>query len=179
MEAYAYTFADSDFYAPLGEVVAAGSEFTPSSVPSGWTATTRDVWTVWSADDVAWVDEGWKVHVSTQIDRAQRVLDTVAEACFAERVRFKHLRAELFFLAVHHKHGPRQQAGKFCAAYPADEAAARRLMDRLASALRGDEGPYILTDRRYGASRTVHYRWGAFTGRARRRPDGGQEWLVR
>ena len=92
---------------------------------------------------------------------------------------FKHLRTELFFLSLHHKHGPRQQAGKFCAAYPADEAAARRLMDRLSSDLSGEEGPYILTDRRYGDSRTVHYRWGAFTGRARRRPDGGQDLLVR
>src|SRR3984885_12261375 len=179
MEAYSYTFADSDFYAPLGEVVSGGIEFTPSNVPSGWTATDRDVWTVWSADNVERADEGWKVHVSTKIDEAHRVLDIVAEACFAEGVSFKHLRTELFFLALHHKHGPRQQAGKFCAAYPADEAAARRLMDRLSSDLSGEEGPYILTDRRYVDSRTVHSRWGAFTGRARRRPDGGQELLVR
>jgi hypothetical protein len=124
-------------------------------------------------------DEGWKVHVSARLDRAQAVLDHVSDACAAEGVSFKHLRAELFFLFAHHKHGAREQAGKFCTAYPPDEQTARRLMDRLASALAGEEGPYTLTDRRYRDSRTVHYRWGAFRLRARRRTDGTSEWLMR
>lgn len=179
MEAYGYAIADGDFYAPLSDTSEAGRTFAPSSIPAGWTARSHDVWTVWNAPDVVMPDEGWKVHVSTRVDRAQHVLDTVAEACFSERVSFKHIRTELFFLALHHKHGPRQQAGKFCAAYPVDEAAAARLMDRLAEALRTEEGPYILTDRRYRDSRTVHYRWGAFTSRGRRRPDGTLAFLVR
>lgn len=179
LEAYAYAHADPEFYAPLWQVADVGREFAPSSVAPGWSASRRDIWTTWNASDLVTPDQGWKVHVSARLDRAHDVLDIVAEACFSQRVSFKHLRAELFFLYLHHKHGPRQQAGKFCAAYPADEAAARRLLDRLEVALAGEEGPYVLTDRRYGDSRTVHYRWGAFRSRVRQRSDGTQELVVR
>lgn len=126
-----------------------GRVFAPSSVPGGWVAHRHDIRTTWDAPDVVTPDQGWKVHLSARLDRAPDVLDIVAEACFAERVRFKHLHAELFFLQLHHKHGPRQQSRKFCAAYPADEATARRLLDRLAAALADEAGPYVLTDRRY------------------------------
>jgi tRNA A-37 threonylcarbamoyl transferase component Bud32 len=179
VDANAYAHADPEFYAPLAGVADAGRMFAPSAVPADWSSAPHDVWTAWSPSDVVRADEGWKVHVSARVDRAHEVLDTVAQACFAESVPFKHIRAELFFLALHHKHGPRQQAGKFCAAYPPDEPTARRLMDRLAAVLSNEEGPYVLTDRRYRDSRTVHYRWGAFTPRGRRRPDGRREWLVR
>jgi class III lanthionine synthetase len=176
---YGYVLANDDFYLPLSDVAEVGREFTPSNAPAGWTATDHGMWRNWRADDAGVPEEGWKVHVSSRLDRAQDVLDTVAETCFSEGVSFKHIRGRLFFLAVHHKHGPRQQAGKFCAAYPRDEATARRLMDRLAVALRDAAGPYILTDRRYGESQVVHYRWGSFMLRGRRRPDGRQDWLVR
>jgi tRNA A-37 threonylcarbamoyl transferase component Bud32 len=179
VDAYAYAHADPEFYAPLWRVTDAGRPFAPSAVPPGWSGAPYDIWMAWRPGGVVRADEGWKVHVSARVDRAHQVLDTVAQACFAESVPFKHIRAELFFLALHHKHAPRQQAGKFCAAYPPDELTARRLMDRLAVALADEEGPYVLTDRRYGDSRTVHYRWGAFRSRGRRRPDGRQDWLVR
>ena len=179
LEAYAYAYADSEFYAPLWQLGDAGREFAPSSVPPGWSPSRRHIWRTWTSADVAMPDEGWKIHVSARLDRAHHVLDTVAEACFAEEVTFKHLSAERFFLYLHHKHGPREQAGKFCTAYPPEEAAARRLLERLDVALRNEEGPYVLTDRRYGHSRTVHYRWGAFRLRVRERPDGTRESLVR
>ena len=179
VDAQAYAHADPDFYAPLWRVADPGRTFAPSAVPADWSGTPYDIWMAWNPCGVKRVDEGWKVHVSARVDRAHEVLETVAQACFAESVPFKHIRTELFFLTLHHKHGPRQQAGKFCAAYPPDVPTARRLMDRLAVALDGEEGPYVLTDRRYRGSRTVHYRWGAFTSRGRRRADGRQEWLVR
>jgi hypothetical protein len=48
------------------------------------------------------------------------------------------------------------QSGKFRAAYPAGVEQARRLMELLRDALRDEDGPYVLTDRRFGDSRTVH-----------------------
>jgi class III lanthionine synthetase len=176
---YGYVLADDDFYLPLSDVAEVGREFAPTKTPTGWTATDHGMWRNWRAHDAAIPEEGWKVHISSQLGEAQNVLDAVAETCFSEGVSFKHIRGRLFFLAVHHKHGPRQQAGKFCVAYPRDEETARRLMDRLAARLRDAEGPYILTDRRYRESRVVHYRWGSFMLRGRRRPDGRQDWLVR
>uniref|UniRef100_UPI000A3AEA75 class III lanthionine synthetase LanKC n=1 Tax=Streptomyces sp. NRRL B-24572 TaxID=1962156 RepID=UPI000A3AEA75 len=135
---------------------------------------------VWGSPRAGLAEQGWKIHVSARLDRAQHVLDTVAGICFSEGVPFKHLSARLFFLFLHHKHAVRAQAGKFCAVYPPDTATARRLLERLRDALDGEEGPYVLTDRRFRDSRTVHYRYGSFDGaRSRLRADGTREGMVR
>src|SRR3954452_10390456 len=178
LDAFAFTHAHPEYYAPLSHVADAGPEFSPSVVPPGWKRAQRDIWTAWNPAGAELPEQGWKIHVSARLERAPEVLDAVARVCFAEGVSFKHVRAQLFFLHLHHKHGRREQAGKFCAAYPPDEATARRVMERLAGALAGEDGPYVLTDRRYADSRTVHYRWGAFRSRARRRPDGTQELVM-
>ncbi|MGV9385479.1 class III lanthionine synthetase LanKC [Nonomuraea sp. NPDC003707] len=175
---YSYAQADPEFYAPLSWLPDPGRRFAPRSVSDGWTSATHDVWTRWTHPDVVTPDQGWKVHVSARLERADLVLDAVARACHAERVAFKHLSAEVFFLFMHHKHGPRPQAGKFCALYP-DERSALRLMERLAGELAGEEGPYVLSDRRFRDSRTVYYRYGAFEARGGLRADGGRESLVR
>lgn len=169
-----YTVADQDYYLPPHRMADAGASYLPSGIPASWARATRSVWTVWTPPGAVLAEHGWKVHVSARYERAQHVLDTFAEICSAEGVAFKHLSASLFFMLLHHKHASRVQAGKFCVAYPPDVPAARRLMERLSEALRDEEGPFILTDRRYGQSRTVHYRYGAFTGRSQLMPDGSK-----
>ncbi|MFC6085874.1 class III lanthionine synthetase LanKC [Sphaerisporangium aureirubrum] len=176
---HGYAQADPEYYAPLSGLTGAGRRFTPGGVPGGWTSTDQDIWTRWTADGVEVPDQGWKVHVSARLERADAVLGIVARACFAERVAFKHIAAETFFLVLHHKHGPRPQSGKFCAIYPPDEATARRLMERLTRDLAGEQGPYILSDRRFPGSGVVHYRYGAFRRRGGTRPDGTLASLVR
>ncbi|MGW2397757.1 class III lanthionine synthetase LanKC [Kitasatospora sp. NPDC001664] len=178
-DAMSEAFADAQFYAPLGTMADPGRRFAPARVPDGWRGADRDVWTAWSAPGVRRAEQGWKVHVSARLERAQEVLDLVADRCFAEGVPFKHLSAHFFYLALHHKHAARPQAGKFCAAYPPDTEAAGRLLAALAEDLRGEEGGYVLTDRRYRDSRTVHYRYGAFGPRSRLLADGTAQPLVR
>lgn len=175
----AFTLAGDEYYAPLTSAADPGQRYSPTEVPSGWQSSAKDVWTTWSHPDAPRASQGWKIHVSARLDRAQQVLDTVAGVCFTERVPFKHLSAHLSFLVVHHKHAHRAQAGKFCAIYPPDFATARRLLETLSEALREEDGPYVLSDRRFGDSRTVHYRYGAFSGRFRLLPDGTRESLVR
>jgi hypothetical protein len=94
-------------------------------------------------------------------------------------VPFKHIACAKFFVLMHHKHAARQQSGKFCVAYPPDEKSAARIMAELVAALPDEEGPYVLTDRRYGGSRVVHYRYGAYAERSRVRIDGSHESLLR
>lgn len=173
-----FTLASDEYYAPLAAVADPGQRYSPTRVPPGWQGTARDVWTGWDHPDNLRVAQGWKIHVSARLDRAQAVLDTVADVCFARGVPFKHLTARQFFLIVHHKHGHRAQAGKFIAIYPADVEAARGLLDELSEALREEDGPYVLSDRRYRDSRTVHYRYGSFAGRFRLLPDGSRQALV-
>ncbi|MFJ9428292.1 class III lanthionine synthetase LanKC [Streptomyces sp. NPDC101490] len=170
LEGFGEALADPEYYLPLPAIGDPGPRFAPREVPSGVLGSDQGIWTVWGAPRAG---QGWKIHVSARLDRAQHVLDTVAGICFAEGVPFKHLRARFFFLFLHHKHAARAQAGKFCAVYPPDTATAHRLLERLRDALDGEEGPYVLTDRRFRDSRTVHYRYGSFDGaRSLLRPDG-------
>ncbi|WP_405723265.1 class III lanthionine synthetase LanKC [Streptomyces sp. NBC_01537] len=179
LEALAEALADKQYYAPLATIADPGPRFAPGRAPSGWRGTEQDIWTVWSSPQVQRADQGWKIHVSARLERAQHVLDVVADICFTENVTFKHVAARVFFVFLHHKHADRAQAGKFCAIYPPDTETARRLLDLLSDALQGEEGAYVLSDRRYRDSRTVHYRYGAFKRRSRLLPDGTREELVR
>ncbi|MGW6687271.1 class III lanthionine synthetase LanKC [Streptomyces sp. NPDC054961] len=179
LEGFGEALADREYYLPLPSVADPGPRFAPGEVPPGSRGAAQGIWTVWGGPRTGLAEQGWKIHVSARLDRAQHVLDTVAGICFSEGVPFKHLSARLFFLFLHHKHAARSQAGKFCAVYPPDAATARRLLERLRDALDGEEGPYVLTDRRFRDARTVHYRYGSFAGRSRLRADGTREGLVR
>ena len=175
-----YTAADRDFYAPLEHCDDLGDVFRPSRVPEDWAGVSSGVWTMWHRPDRAdLVADGWKVHVSARAGRLAQVLDRVAEVCFEQAVPFKHLSTKVFYWWMHQKLAPRPQSGKFIAAYPADTAAARRLMERLRAELMQEDGPYILTDRRFKDSRTVYYRYGAFVPRSGLQADGTQRALVR
>ncbi|MFE8938033.1 class III lanthionine synthetase LanKC [Streptomyces sp. NPDC007872] len=180
LEGFGEALADGEYYLPLTRVADPGPRFTPGEVPPGLRGSAQGIWTVWGGQRTGPAGQGWKIHVSARLERAQHVLDTVAGICFSEGVPFKHLSARLFFLFLHHKHAARAQSGKFCAVYPPDTATARRLLERLRDALDGEEGPYVLTDRRFRDSRTVHYRYGSFDGaRSRLRADGTREGTVR
>lgn len=179
LDAISEAFADEQYYAPIETIADPGPRFAPTQVPSGWQGTAQGIWTVWSTPQAPRVAQGWKIHVSARLERAQHVLDVVANICCAENIPFKHVSARFFFLFLHHKHASRPQSGKFCAVYPPDTQTARRLLDLLSDALREEEGPYVLSDRRYRDSRTVHYRYGAFSRRSRLLPDGTREGLVR
>lgn len=179
LEGLGEALADREYYLPLPSVADPGPRFAPGEVPPGLCGAAQGIWTFWGGPRAELAEQGWKIHVSARLDRAQHVLDTVAGICFSEGVPFKHLSARLFFLFLHHKHAGRAQAGKFCAVYPPDPATARRLLERLRDALDGEEGPYVLTDRRFRDSRTVHYRYGSFGPRTRLLADGTREGLVR
>lgn len=171
--------ADEQFYAPLRPAPDAPGRLAPADVPDGWSARDNGVWRHWSRAGLAVAAQGWKVHVSAVPDRLGPVLDRVARACFDAGVPFKHLATRDAYLLVHQKHSPRVQAGKFCAAYPGDAGTARRLMERLSRDLAGEVGVYVLTDRRFGDSKVVHYRYGAFTRRERLLLDGTRQPMVR
>ncbi|MEU2117187.1 class III lanthionine synthetase LanKC [Streptomyces sp. NPDC016459] len=178
LEGFGEALADREYHLPLPSVADPGPRFAPRRVPPGWSGAAQGIWTAWGSPRTGLAEQGWKIHVSARLDRAQDVLDTVAGICFSEGVPFKHLSARLFFLFLHHKHSGRAQSGKFCAVYPPDTVTARRLLERLRDALDGEEGPYVLTDRRFRDSRTVHYRYGSFGARSRLRADGTREGLV-
>jgi tRNA A-37 threonylcarbamoyl transferase component Bud32 len=64
------------------------------------------------------------------------------------------------------------QAGKFCTLYPPTQQCASHILRRLEGDLSGISGPFVLTDRRFGTSGCVSYRYGAFRSRTRVDAEG-------
>jgi hypothetical protein len=170
-EQLAFTLAHVDYYEPL-EIIPPGPLYGPAVMPESWGRTSREIWTEWTPPDAVVVGQGWKIHVSSSVENAQQTLDIVAAVCAEFGVPFKHIRGNSFFLLVHSKHGNRAQSGKFCAIYPPTTEVAHDLLLRLEKELAGFAGPYIRSDRRFGSSSCVSYRYGSFRDRFQLRADG-------
>ena len=171
MQHFGFTIAHPDYYEPF-ELSPAGAPYRPSAAPAGWEQRSTDVWTMWVPAGAAVAESGWKVHVSSSLANAQDVLDIVARVCAEFGIPFKHISGRRYFLWLHNKHGNRAQSGKFCALYPATPELAHELLVRLERELDGFAGPYVLTDRRFGSSSCVSYRYGAFRPRYLLNADG-------
>ncbi|MEU8898661.1 class III lanthionine synthetase LanKC [Nocardia sp. NPDC048505] len=169
----AFLLTDPDYFRPI-EYSDPGPRFAPAAPPAGWTRSESGVWTHWLPPEVALPDQGWKVHVSSALENTHLVLDIVAGVCAELGVPFKHLTGRAFFGWLHSKHGSRVQSGKFCALYPPTPQRAHEVLIRLERALYGIAGPYVLTDRRFGESQCVSYRFGAFRPRYRLQADGSK-----
>ena len=166
-----FTLADPDFYAPVA-TADPGPRYSPAGLPEDWTRSAQDVWVSWAPPGGELPGQGWKIHVSTAAANASVVVDVVASACVEFGVAFKHLAGRNYFLWLHSKHSSRVQSGKFCTLYPPDRRVAGELLRRLERDFAGVGGPFVLTDRRFGTSRCVSYRYGAFRRRERLEADG-------
>ncbi|WP_019927455.1 class III lanthionine synthetase LanKC [Nocardia sp. BMG111209] len=174
----AFAFAHPDHYEPY-ERTDPGTRFNPTRPPAGWTRHESDVWTQWTPPHTELPEQGWKVHVSSALATTGQVLDVVSAICAELVVPFKHPTGLNYFAWMHGKHSSRVQSGKFCTLYPATADLAATLLARLEAELSGVAGPYVLTDRRFGASQCVSYRYGAFRARYRLEPDGTRVPVVR
>jgi Protein kinase domain/Lanthionine synthetase C-like protein len=166
-----FLFADSDYYEPW-DTLDPGARYHAVPLPKGWETLEDGPWTHWGPSGLVLPEQGWKVHVSASLPNARSVLSIVSLACAELGVPFKHLVGERTFLIAHDKHAARPQSGKFCTLYPPTEECALRVMRRLSEDLAGIDGPFVLTDRRFGQSKCVSYRYGAFLGRTRVDAEG-------
>jgi tRNA A-37 threonylcarbamoyl transferase component Bud32 len=169
----AFLVTDRDYYQPW-DTADPGPRYHPGPLRAGWQSHDVGPWTHWGPSGLVLPDQGWKVHVSSSLVNAQPVLTVVATACADLGVAFKHLAGRRMFVLMHDKHAARVQAGKFCALYPPTQQCALELMQRLSRELSGVSGPFVLTDRRFGTSECVSYRYGGFRSRARVNSDGMQ-----
>src|SRR5579859_471151 len=166
-----FLVADRDYYQPW-DTADPGPRYCAGPMPASWIRRDAGAWTHWTPAGFVFPDQGWKVHVSSSLANAQSVLTVVSLACAELTVPFKHLAGRRMFLMAHGKHAPRMQSGKFCTLYPESEECAWRMLRRLETELSGIRGPFVLTDRRFGTSECVSYRYGAFLGRMRVNADG-------
>ncbi|MGW6915346.1 class III lanthionine synthetase LanKC [Kitasatospora sp. NPDC054939] len=106
---------------------------------------------------------GWKIHVSAVAEDAPAALRAVAAEFRRTPFTFKCLRSTRLVRLGAARWWPPGQIGKVVVVYPRSAEQCRELLARLAGPLAGVRGPYVLTDRRYGDSGCLYYRYGEFT----------------
>ncbi|MCF6522296.1 class III lanthionine synthetase LanKC [Streptomyces sp. JJ36] len=133
-------------------------------VPEGWQRHRTGDWLALRPAGAELPAQGWKIHVSSCLDNAERILSAVWDYCVPRGVAFKFVPSRRLLHNRNAKYADRGASGKFVTVYPADEEQCRRVAEDLDRLLAGEPGPYILSDLRWGAG-PVHLRWGSFTER--------------
>lgn len=133
-------------------------------LPSGWRRAAHGDWMTFRPPGPDLPHQGWKIHVSACPDNADRVLRHIWEYCVARNICFKIISSPSGVRARSLKYAPREASGKAATIYPADDKDCERVLRELDADLSGSEGPYILSDLRYGAG-PLYVRYGGFTER--------------
>jgi hypothetical protein len=138
---------------------------------SEWRVSSRGAWT-YATPDVQQRDQGWKLHLSATLASAHEVLSRTVPLLIEADAPFKVASTAVELATLNSNHCPRPSSGKFITVYPKDDDQAVALMASLDRATTGLPGPAILSDRPYRPGGLVHYRYGAFRGRAYVSNDG-------
>jgi hypothetical protein len=134
------------------------------TLPEGWRRDVNDEWVMHMPPEASLPQQGWKVHVSAGMENAERVIDKVSGYCLSRQLGFKFLRSHRTVLARNGKYAGRGGSGKVVTLYPRDELELEAVCRDLDDVLRGEHGPYILSDLRWAAG-PVHVRYGGFAPR--------------
>ncbi|TCC61147.1 lantipeptide synthetase [Kribbella pittospori] len=133
-------------------------------VPDGWEHAAGDIWMHYAPRGVPLPPQGWKIHVSSCLDDAERTLTAVWDYCVRQGIPFKFLRSEAVLVMMNSKAAFRGSSGKLVTIYPVDESQLELVLKELDQVLTGVRGPYILSDLRYGDG-ALFVRYGAFVER--------------
>ncbi len=106
--------------------------------------------------------QGWKIHVSANINDAQDVLLDVSRFLITNKISFKFIPNIDKLEQSYSKNADRIESGKFITIYPQDDEIFCQLLEPLRKITSNyGEGPYILNDQSWKQS-NVYYRYGAF-----------------
>ncbi|MFE2614518.1 class III lanthionine synthetase LanKC [Micromonospora chalcea] len=159
----AFLIADPVHVDSPAHVADAASRFplADQTPPDGWRVAEHGGWVMWHPPHAQLPQQGWKVHVSVNLDDAADALDLVREHCVRHRIAFKFQRSRRLALVNNEKYAHRAGSGKLAALYPADDTALRRILDDLGAQLAGYRGPYVLSDLRWHDG-PLYLRYGGF-----------------
>lgn len=161
LEYLRYCQPGSEFYEPSQTSALSPRLDQRVEFPSDWTVRRGSPWTMCSHPSVSLPRQGWKIHLSSTRGRSREVLRLAADYCFANKMPFKYLSTEAEFDGQNAKYADRGSAGKFVTVYPPTIDHFRTALESLEELLGNEEGPYILSDRRWGRA-PIYYRYGAF-----------------
>jgi len=168
-----YCLVDPCFYdAPTHTRDRSGDfEAARCPIPDTWVRSELGDWVAYHPDDAKLPRQGWKIHASACLDNAEEILDAVWDYCLPRRIPFKFLPSREFLLLANAKYAHRGASGKFVTIYPVDETQLERVLTELGGVLQGQQGPYILSDLRWGPG-PLYVRYGAFADRYCVSPEG-------
>lgn len=137
---------------------------TAAPPPDGWARRDRGVWVAWQPSGADVPEQGWKIHVSSTLDGAEKTIELVAACCVEAGVPFKFLRSRTIVRVLSAKYAHRGSSGKVVTVYPLTEDALEPLLRRLSARVGGRPGPYILSDLRWDDG-PLYLRYGSFSER--------------
>jgi len=174
VDKFMFTLMDELFYEPLETHYRPFLEYKAivsgllEELANGWTITREGLWfVVHPIKNFQLPLQGWKVHVSATAGNAPSILDRAARIALKNDVPFKFALDRNVLLTMSSKRWARGGSGKFITMYPANLASFKQLLEQLYEELHAEEGPYILSDKRYKDCRVLYYRYGGMfrTGR--------------
>ena len=163
---FMYTLSDTLFYEPFEiryepsrEYLALVTDLLRDSAKD-WRTTRDGYWFHVHPKECALPVQGWKVHVSATVWNGTSILKRAARVGLVNDVPFKFALDETILSMIGSKRWHRGGSGKFITMYPSDLSCFKSLLEQLYEELRHDEGPYILSDKRYRDCRVLYYRFG-------------------
>lgn len=163
LEHYLSAGKGSPFYGEMQPSIgpaAARRRLQVNELPAGWLVNSFGGWEGWTPR--AWTPrlQGWKIHLSATPECAEKTLTIATEICTERGVAFKFLPTLAELTNSSGKQASRGGSGKFVTIYPHDDDSFADLVTVLADRLRGQEGPYILSDLRFSDDAPVFVRYG-------------------
>lgn len=129
-----------------------------------WSHDLTDFWLRVTHIAAACPEQGWKLHVSANLQSAAKILERALETLYEFPVCFKFTRAPNQLLSLNRGDGTATQIGKFITVYPQSDSQAVEIAQALDRATAGLSGPAIASDRKLSPRSLVHYRYGSFGG---------------
>jgi serine/threonine protein kinase len=146
-------------YLPAQDYIALITELLKDSA-ADWTTMREGLWFYVHPRQNSLPIQGWKVHVSATVRNGSSILKRAATIALANGIPFKFALDKNILSWFSSKRWGRGGSGKFITMYPSDLAAFKTLLEQLYAELRDEEGPYILSDKRYKDCRVLYYRFG-------------------
>ncbi|WP_245149863.1 class III lanthionine synthetase LanKC [Peptoniphilus vaginalis] len=119
-------------------------------------------WMIKLIKNEAMIDQGWKIHVSSNLNDAQDILNEVSKICYEKNLSFKYVKDRFELKLKNTKYADRSSSGKFITVYPCTEELFIETLESIHDATKNfEKGPYILTDKRWRDG-NVYFRYGGF-----------------
>ncbi len=125
-----------------------------------WQIIKNNIWFYVTPNNIDLPLQGWKIHISATLINAKKILKEVSSLLVEKGIPFKFVLDERILTFQLNKGRSRGEAGKFITIYPLDSEIFANLLNMLYNILLHEEGPYILSDKRYKDCKVLYYRYG-------------------